>query len=408
MAPITNARLAYSGKLLWGLVLAFAIIFGSVEITAQAQTQTINLNTGYKQATTALIPILQQDDDWQVTADPVNPSGPRPAIVVDNLTQGTNYNWVAPIPISRWISAAANKYKDVLQPPRKSFTYKVCFNLPAFFSVPQLTMKLRADDIVRQVRLNSNTIFNDTNANAVASATKPGSHLGSPLSLTYTQATGFQGGQNCLEVGVEDVYQVITGLDVAGSVTYQPMVPPCPTGQRGGSVVADLSTGTIGNPPLDIVLSQADPKWFLVSSPGNPNQSAAYFTNSSWDIVNTTQPANWIMRKPFILFQSKKDVPGNYTYRVQFDLNTSLYSSISLTLRYAADNAAFLRLNGGTFFAGCPGPNCFSAWQGPLTLSTGFSNGINKLDVVVTNNSPANANSFTGLIVDARLNLTCR
>jgi hypothetical protein len=411
MAPITNARLANCGKLLLGLVLALAVVFGSREITAQAQTQAIDLNTGYKQVTTSLIPFLQQDDDWQVTADPINTALPRPAIVVDNLTSGTHFNWLAPIPNSQWISADANKYRGALQPPRKSFTHKMCFNLPALFSAPQLTMRLRADDIVRQVLLNSNTIFIDTNPNAAASATKPGSHLGPLLSISHSQSTDFRAGENCLDVVVEDVQQIITGLNLAGRVTYNPVdrrvvsLPPCPRGRVVGSVVADLSTGTTGNPPLDVVPSQADPKWFLLSSPGNPNPSTAYVTSSVWSIDNTTQPANWIQRSQSGTAQA--DAPGNYTYKVPFALNTSLYSSIQLTLRYAADNAASVRLNGGTF-AGCQGPNCFSSWQGPMTLSSGFSNGVNSLDVVVTNNSPANDISQTGLIVDARLIATCR
>ena len=221
------------------------------------QTQTIKVNTGLVgQAGTTLIAVLQPDDDWQVTADPIN-TQVRPAIVVDNLTPGTHFNWPAPFPYSRWISADPNKYRGALPPPRTPFTYRLCFNLPALFSAPQLTMQLRADDIVRRVRLNSSTIFNDMDPNAAASATKPGSHVGPLLSLTYTQVTGFQGGQNCVEVVVEDVQQIITGLNVAGTVTYEAcntgsaprppgMVGWWPLDEQAGTTVYDIAGGHNG------------------------------------------------------------------------------------------------------------------------------------------------------------------
>jgi hypothetical protein len=428
MAPITNARLANSSKLLMGVVLALAVVFGSGEKTALAQTQSIDLNTGYSQSATALIPYLQKDDDWQVIADPVNTSGrvPRSAIVVDTLT-GSFFNWFQTLPNSRWISPDANKYKGVLQPPRKSFHYKFCFNLPALFYAPKLTMQLRADDIIRRVTLfqpeppgptagrGGNTLWEDTDPNAAASPTKPGSHPGPLLSITDSQFTDFRPGENCLQVVVEDA-QVITGLNVAGSVTYQVAdvrvlsMPACssPRGRFTQSFLVDLSTGITGNIlfPIDIAPLQSDPKWFVLSAPGNTSPSAAYSPASVWSIANTTQSANWIQRKRSA--KAESDAPGDYIYRVAFALDTSLHSSIQLTLRYAADNSAVVRFNGGTF-GGCPGRNCYSRWQGPMTLSTArFLNGVNVLDVVVMNNTPDQGNSPTGLIVEASLLVTCK
>jgi hypothetical protein len=412
MARITNIRLAKRGTLVLGLVLAFAVLFGSREITV-AQTQTINLNTGYNQVSSALIPFLLHDDDWKVTLDDINPpTVPRPAFVVNNLPLSGHFKWPTPFANSSWISADANKYNGSLQPPRKHFTYEICFNLPPAFSAPQLTMQLRADDIVRQVRLNG-VIFNDPDPNAAASATKPGSHLGPPLPITWSQSTSFQGGQNCLEVDVEDVQQIITGLDVAGSVTYQPVgvsLPPC--SGSGSVVLADLSTGTTSG--VKNALATVDPKWKLIKvPPSTPGLFPAYSTGivTSFWVSNGPQQANWIQRKQNV--NPQQDAPGPYTYRVQFGLNTSLYSNVYLILLYAADNAAVVQLNSANI-GSCLGPNCYSSWQGPLLwqspgfLPTGFSNGLNSLDMIVTNNSPTTGQSNTGLIVDARLIAICK
>lgn len=108
-----------------------------------------------------------------------------------------------------------------------------------------LKMQLRADDIIRQVRLNGWPIFDDPAPGAAASTTKSGSFRGPPLSIT--QSTGFQPGQkNCLEVVVEDVNQIITGLNVVATVTYQPVLVGMQFqggfGQfQGGPVIFNLS-----------------------------------------------------------------------------------------------------------------------------------------------------------------------
>lgn len=215
---------------------------------------TINLNTGLVgQAGTTLTAVLQSDDDWQVTADPLNRTVRR-ATVVNNITPGSTSNWVAPFPDSRWISADPNKYKGVLGPSRTSFTYRACFNLPALFSAPELTLQLRADDIIRNVRLNGTPIFDDKDLSAVAGVGKAGSHRGPPLSIAYTQVTGFRVGVNCVEVTAEDVSQVITGLDVAGAVTYAGCIPPpagmvawWPLDEQSGTTVYDIAGGHHGS-----------------------------------------------------------------------------------------------------------------------------------------------------------------
>ncbi|MGZ5096427.1 MAG: hypothetical protein ACXWCH_35400, partial [Burkholderiales bacterium] len=147
-----------------GLLVALVLVFQPQKATAQ-QTQTITLSTGLVgQAGTTLTALWHLDDDWLVTADPINTAVPRSANVVS-----TDKKWPAPFPHSQWISAAGNKYLYALQGRNRTpFTYQSCFNLPQFFSAPKLTMQLRADDIIRRVKLNNTIIFEDPDANAKA------------------------------------------------------------------------------------------------------------------------------------------------------------------------------------------------------------------------------------------------
>src|SRR5579862_5606981 len=86
-----------------GLVLPLAFALGLQG--AAAQNQTINLNTGWtgQGAAGPLIGILQPDDDWRVTADPLVTPVPRPATVVSSITT-THLKWPTTLQNSGWIS----------------------------------------------------------------------------------------------------------------------------------------------------------------------------------------------------------------------------------------------------------------------------------------------------------------
>jgi hypothetical protein len=171
------------------------------------------------------------------------------------------------------------------------------------------------------------------------------------------------------------------------------VLPPCQT--AGQIVEADLSTG------LNISPGQQDPHWQLIAVP--PSQTGpfpAYSTNpiSSW--VTPTPPAKWIQRVQNTTPQP--DNAGSYIYRLQFNLNPALYSSIQIVGNYAADNSAFVQLN-SVPKAGCPGNVCFQGLH-PLSINSGFVSGVNYLDIIVNN---ANDSSATGLLVEAKLQATC-
>jgi hypothetical protein len=403
-----RSRLARNWGVL-GLVAALALLSGSQAATAQ----TNRLNTGLVgQSGSTVIPVLNGEDDWNVTADPVLGGVPRLAWVIPPT--GGHLTWPAPLPNSQWISGAGNRYNGSMPPPRTRFIYQTCFTIGTLFSAPMLTMQLRGDDIIRRVKLNGTTIFDDLDMNAKASPTKAGSHLGPLLSINWTAAGDFHFGQNCLEVMVEDVDGLVSGLNVVATVTYQPVV--LGTGGTIGTVTqgclstgqiiqTDLSTGTtngVKNPA-----GQMDPNWNLIGVPaGTGTAGPAFSTNSfsNW-VLNLPQSANWIQRIQNLNPQA--DAPGPYTYRVQFSPNINLFSSIQLIVRYAADNSAVVLLNNNQV-AFCAGPNCFSSWQPTLTLPITAS--LNNLDIVVTNNASglANPNNATGLMADAKLRATCK
>jgi hypothetical protein len=274
------------------------------------------------------------------------------------------------------------------------FTYEACFNLPPQFTSPVLTMQMRADDIVRQVLLNGTSLYLETNPKSLASATKAGSFAGPPLAITYKGA-GFQVGKNCVDVGVNDEQQMITGLNVVATVTYQ---GPCP---KSGTVVnIDYSTGTTKG--VKNTLTTPDPKWTLIAEPAaipGPAYSTGAVTGA-W-IANPLVGANWIERNNSGI--PVGDLGGVYKYQAQLLLyNPALYSSVTLTMKYAADNSANVLLNNTLIPAGtCAGPLCYTGWQPTLTLPSPGSGAPLEVDVT-------NIDGPTGLIVDATLKMVCK
>jgi hypothetical protein len=370
------------------LRLALALCF--IAVAPYGLAQTISINTGLTgQSGSTLLPTWQLDDDWIVSTDPV--MGPHGAWVVPNLSGG-HANWPAPLPRSRWISGAGNKYMGSLPPPRTNFVYQTCFQLPAAFWTPQLTMRLRSDDIILAVVLNSTYIYYDSTPNPKPGKLKAGSHLGPPLSVTWATASDFHPGSNCLLVVVQDTDSFISGLNVSGDVTLTSCVA---TGQV---IEFDLSTGTSKGEKLG--LAQADPQWTLISVPtGTPGP--AYTTAAfpgAW-VSNAPQPANWIQRLQNS-FPQPDSFAGPYVYRLTFSPDFTTFSSFQLFVRYAADNFAQVQLNNSQL-ATCTGLTCYSTWQPvtaqPITLAS------NNLDITVTNTG-----FVTGLIADVKLRGICR
>jgi len=85
---------------------------------------------------------------------------------------------------------------------------------------------------------------------------------------------------------------------------------------------------------------------------------------------------------------------GTYTYHLNFDLTGFNAATASFTGRFAADNAAVVRLNGVDIATGTG----FTDWTA-FSASSGFHSGVNSLDFIVTNWAQ-NGGNPTGLRVE--------
>lgn len=196
------ARSARSWSVL-GLLLAFGAVDGASQSIA---LETIILNTGWDQANSVQMGVGERDNEWRIPGG----SPGQPSFVVSNSA------WdlcVAPAPYlnSRWISTSAASGSPLPSPPT-DFEYRFYFTLPAESVGETLNMRLNADDEIFEVSLNANPIpFTGS------------SFCGPDVSVSTGNSTYFKRGKdvNELLVVVRDTQQVISGLIVEGSVTYE-------------------------------------------------------------------------------------------------------------------------------------------------------------------------------------------
>lgn len=155
------------------------------------------LDSGVDDSTNGLISVGGNDDTWDVTVDPSGGSVPRPATIIT-----PHPAWLT-IPGTQWISAA-------IYGPNGSYTYRTCFCLDPRFENPQLLLDLRADDAAT-VYLNGNYV----------GATPFGWAFNTPqpTRVFVTNPAFFTPFENCIEIVVVNGGGVVTGLNVAGSIT---------------------------------------------------------------------------------------------------------------------------------------------------------------------------------------------
>jgi|GEM_PF-2705718 len=212
--------------------LALGVLFGlGVAYGASAQSS-ISLHTGFDQGASAPIGPGNPDDDWEVLTDPVGVgSVPRPATVVSPHPAWFDPTGDPTFQNSRWISLSGDQGQGIV--PGQRPTYRLRFTLPPNVDLASvtLTLHLRGDDRIHQVFLNGIALPNS--ASPPCGTPGPGSHDPNRPALTVT-ATGpvpFQPGSNTLEVEVEDCAGIVTGLLVAGEVSFR-VRPECPPGQQ--------------------------------------------------------------------------------------------------------------------------------------------------------------------------------
>lgn len=140
-----------------------------------------------------------------------------------------------------------------------------------------------------------------------------------------------------------------------------------------------------GSGPAFVVLDGQFP--FLPYFPGNP----VWLPNSSI--------SEWIGPVADSL-TAIGGPPGVYIFQTTFDLSASEVASAELMGRLAADNSVQIFLNGVNTGMGASGFDHFT----PFQITSGFVQGVNRLDFVVTNADcgPLCVNP-TGLRVESRL-----
>jgi hypothetical protein len=167
-----------------------------------AGTPTISLDSGAPPLANGAF-----DPRWTILSDPFSTTTkPRPALVVSP----PNVGWKAPLPGSQWISSDPGGAQGVNGP----YMYQFCFCLADGFSKPVLQLALRADD-------QANVYLNGLPPGATPILTGAVSSFkaATPDVLTLSDPTKFVLGKNCVNVQVNNLAGVDTGLDITGSMS---------------------------------------------------------------------------------------------------------------------------------------------------------------------------------------------
>lgn len=174
---------------------------GILDVCQAVVPLVIDLSTGFDQAAGVPLPGRAEDEDWRF----VSPGPAQAARVVDRPTAA----WAAPLPGSKWVSVEPETGSSLPGVRFLHFERTFCLTDEARNLV--LEVALRADDRA-VVRLNGQTLAGP--GGGFASAT--------PLTVQRAGAVGdglFVAGENRLEVEVRDPGAVVTGFDLAGSLT---------------------------------------------------------------------------------------------------------------------------------------------------------------------------------------------
>jgi len=183
------------------------------------------------------------------------------------------------------------------------------------------------------------------------------------------------------------------------------ILPPC--AQVGQQVTLTLNTGIAGGLPPP---GTADSIWKVLPSI-TPFSTLPFNAPSLW-LPNSANP-KWIQPAPG---GNPASFPvQTYVYSTQFatPVDPYLYTSITITGSFAADDTAIVKLN-GIPIATCPGGStpatwCFHSWH-PIPAGVGlslfnrFPGFLNTLTVEVKNTL---AGSTSGLIVRAQVVAVC-
>ncbi len=125
-----------------------------------------------------------------------------------------------------------------------------------------------------------------------------------------------------------------------------------------------------------------DPHYTITSTPGGPFGSAVVQLNHPAWLANNaagTPGSSWISTTAT---GTDNIAPGEYVYETTFDLTNLSGANAQLLIAVAADNSVNILLNGeetGFTHSG------FAAFSAPFLITSGFIEGINTLQFVLTN-----------------------
>jgi hypothetical protein len=184
------------------------------------------------------------------------------------------------------------------------------------------------------------------------------------------------------------------GTSTAQTFTINPIsLPPSLT------AITIFGTGYVSGGPGLAPVGTVDGNFKLLSCPAGTCANEPYVTLTGgypfppW-LANTSS-AQWIGPDSGGN-ESTIDSPGLYDYEETFDLAGFDIITVTLSGSFATDNSGYIQLNGVTV-----GPTSTSASTlTPFTLTSGFQQGINKLDFLVTNGPTGGAQNPTGLFVE--------
>lgn len=144
-----------------------------------------------------------------------------------------------------------------------------------------------------------------------------------------------------------------------------------------------VNTGVGTNGAL-IAAGAVDPHWRLIQSadPSFPGPNALAVNDAApippW--LTNGPNSKWIAPKAD---QSGGNQPGNYTYRITFDLTGLDKSTATVSGKWTSDNTGQILLNGSA--TGAVSDGNFAVLTNAFSITRGFVAGTNWLDFVVTN-----------------------
>ena len=189
-------------------------------------------------------------------------------------------------------------------------------------------------------------------------------------------------------------------LSAAVALSQSSSAPPLPAAGSVRTPIPVFGTGYLPGGPGLAAPGAADGNFTLIACPPGACGTVPFITLTGgypfppW--MPNTAAAQWI-GPDAAGDENRTDATGLYVYRQTFDLTAFDLSTVTLDGAFAADNSSLIQLNGAPVGPASP---TYTATT-PFTLNSGFRQGINTLDFLVTNDPPYGVNP-SGLYVELR------